>query len=369
MRNLAAEPLLWPAFRGPAVLFPASPFPSRPREVCGAVPSGARSLPKLLPLSVDAFVVAAAFLEGVPALALGDGTVRLLEDGEPKILPVHAGSVLAAELTRDGRALITGGDDGRLKRIDADGSVTELAERGRKWLDQIATGPDGALAFASGRSLWVRFADGRIEETLFPRAVGGIAFAPKGLRLAVARYDGVTLIFPGTNAKPTDLTWKGMHGLVSFSPDGRFVVTAMQEPALHGWRLPDARDMRMSGYPTKVRSMSWTTKGRYLATSGAPASVLWPFASKDGPMGKQPLELGFAQDSMVTRVSAHPDEDVVALGYSDGEVRLVRVPDGAEVPVRPGDGSPVSALAWDRTGERLLVGTEKGAAALFDLQA
>ncbi|MGH2340869.1 WD40 repeat domain-containing protein [Segnochrobactraceae bacterium EtOH-i3] len=326
-------------------------------------------MPKLVPLSLDAFVVAAAFIDDVPALALGDGTVRLLDGAEPKVLAVHAGSVLAAELTRDGRGLITGGDDGKLKRVAADGSVTDLAERGRKWLDQIATGPDGALAFASGRTLWVRFADGRIEETQFPRAVGGIAFAPKGLRLAIARYDGVTLIFPGTTAKPSELTWKGMHSLVSFSPDGRFVVTAMQEPALHGWRLPDARDMRMSGYPTKVRSMSWTAKGRYLATSGAPASVMWPFTSKDGPMGKQPLELGFAQDAMVARVAAHPDEDVVALGYSTGEVRLVRVPDGAEVPVRPADGAPISALAWDANGERLLIGTEKGAAGLFDLRA
>lgn len=326
-------------------------------------------MPKLNPFSVDAFVVAAAFIDGVPALALGDGTVRLVGENTQTTVAVHAGAVLAAELTRDGRGLVTGGDDGRLKRVAADGSVTELAERGRKWLDQIATGPDGAVAFASGRALWVRFSDGRIEETQFPRAVGGITFAPKGLRLAVARYDGVTLLFPGTKAKPTELTWKGMHGLVTFSPDGRFVVTAMQEPALHGWRLPDARDMRMSGYPTRVRSVSWTVKGRYLATSGAPASVLWPFSSKDGPMGKQPLELGFAQDAMVTRVAGHPDEDVVALGYSDGDVRLVRVPDGAEVPVRPRDGDAVSALAWDRAGERLLIGTEKGAAAVFDLRA
>ncbi len=326
-------------------------------------------MPKLTPFSVDAFVVTAAFIDDTPALALGDGTVRLLDGETETTLPVHAGAVLAAELSRDRRGLITGGDDGKLKRIDRTGAVTELAERGRKWIDQIATGPDGAIAFASGRSLWVRFADGRIEETTFPRAVGGIAFAPKGLRLAVARYDGVTLIFPGTRAPSGELTWKGMHSLVSFSPDNRFVVTAMQEPALHGWKLPEGRDMRMSGYPTKVRSISWTVKGRYLATSGAPAAVLWPFSSKDGPMGKQPLELGFAQDATVVRVAAHPDEDVVALGYSSGEVRLVRVPDGAEVPVRPAGGSAVSALAWDKNGERLLIGSEKGEAALFDLRA
>ncbi len=62
----------------------------------------------------------------------------------------------------------------------------------------------------------------------------------------------------------------------------------MQENALHGWQIADGSDMRMSGYPAKTRSIAWTAKGRYLATSGANAAILWPFHFKDGPMGKEP---------------------------------------------------------------------------------
>ena len=54
-----------------------------------------------------------------------------------------------------------------------------------------------------------------------PRAVGGLAFAPKGMRLAVARYDGVTLWWAGTDAEPVMLGWKGAHLGVIFSPDGK----------------------------------------------------------------------------------------------------------------------------------------------------
>ena len=49
-------------------------------------------------------------------------------------------------------------------------------------------------------------------------------------------------------------------------PDARFVITSMQENALHGWRLqPDKGHMRMSGYPGKVRSLSWSADGKSIA--------------------------------------------------------------------------------------------------------
>ena len=101
----------------------------------------------------------------------------------------------------------------------------------------------------------------------------------------------MTLWFPNMAAKPEFLEWAGSHLAVIFSPDNKFLVTAMHEPALHGWRLADNRHMRMSGYPGRVRSMSWSAGGKALATSGADTVIVWPFASKDGPMGKEPAML------------------------------------------------------------------------------
>ena len=58
--------------------------------------------------------------------------------------------------------------------------------------------------------------------------------------------------------------------------------------------------MRMSGYPAKVKSLSWSSKGKWLASSGAQAAIVWPFQAKDGPMGKAPVELGTRGNTMVT---------------------------------------------------------------------
>jgi WD40 repeat protein len=326
-------------------------------------------MPTIQEFPFGAFVVEGAFVGDRAAFALGDGTVRLVEGPATESVAVHGGAILSAEASRDGKRLITGGDDGLVAATDAKGNVERLAARPRKWIDHVAAGPGGAVAFSVGREAVFRSSDGRERSFLHPRTVGGIAFAPKGLRLAVARLDGVTLWWAGTDAEPATLEWKGAHLGVSFSPDGKNVVTAMQENALHGWRLDDGRDMKMSGYPAKPRSMAWSAKGRFLATSGANAAILWPFHFKDGPMGKTPLQLG-AREILVTRVACHPREEVVAIGYQDGMILAVRFGDAEEALLRrPGNApdGPVSALAWDASGKRLAFGTEQGAGGVISL--
>lgn len=323
-------------------------------------------MPTIAPIDVDGYVVRAGFLGDTAYFATGEGELVFLRNGESRCRP-HKGGLLAVEPARDGAALVTSGDDGRIVATSPDGSGELVAERPRKWIDLIACGPSGAVAFASGRTAWVRFADGREREFAHERAVGGLAFAPKGMRLAVARYDGASLWWAGRDADPVTLNWKGAHLGVSFSPDGKYLVTAMQENALHGWRLSDAQDMRMTGYPAKVKSFSWSLKGRHLATSGANAAIVWPFTGKSGPMGQTPLQLG-AREALVTTVSCHPKEDVAAIGYQDGMILMCRFQDNAEVLLRRPSGQPVSSLGWDKDGLRLAFGSEAGEAGVIALQ-
>ena len=107
------------------------------------------------------------------------------------------------------------------------------------------------------------------------------------------------------------------------STDGRFVITSMQEPTLHGWRLADRKDMRMSGYGARVRSLGWSVGGKWLATSGSTQLILWPFQGKDGPMGKTPRILA-PTEVQAEVVACHPKQEVVAVGYADGLVLLSR---------------------------------------------
>jgi len=324
-------------------------------------------MPTVAPLDLDGHCVAAAFVSDIPHFALADGEVHRLDHGH-KTVSAHDG-LLCATLALDGKTLVTGGEDGKVCAVSADGGVAVLAEVGRKWIATVASGPQGAVAYASGKTAWVRFADEKVKTLDHPRSVEGLAFAPKGMRLGVARFNGATLHFPATDGKPTELQWDGAHTGITFSPDGAFLVTTMQENALHGWKLSDGKHMRMSGYPAKVKSISWSARGKWLASSGAPAAIVWPFQAKDGPMGKAPLELGTRGNAMVTAVACHPTDEIVAIGYDDGMVLAARFADAKEVLLRrPGKGA-VTSMNWDGEGRRLAFGSSAGDCGVIDISA
>ncbi len=309
-------------------------------------------------------VVGAHFLGRTAVFVLGEEALLFAEpDGEERRMAVHDGAILAS--ASDGARIVSGGDDGKVVATDAGSSRVIAADPKRRWIDHVALGPDGAAAWSAGKTAFVQAKELRQFEA--PSTVGGLAFLPKGFRLAIAHYNGATLWFPNApQAAPDGLQWKGSHLGVAVSPDGRFLVTTMQEPMLHGWRLAERQHMRMAGYAARVMSLDWTVGGRWLATSGATQIILWPFHTKDGPMGKQPRLLAPAEPR-VEIVACHPKQDIVAAGYGDGMVLLVRIEDGAEILAKkPGD-APVSALAWSADGLLLAWGAEDGAAGIVDL--
>jgi WD40 repeat protein len=305
-------------------------------------------------------IVGVHFFGRTPVFVLGEEHLLFAsEQGEQRVA-IHGGAILAS--ASDGIRILTGGDDGTLVATEEGGEHRILAtDDKRRWIDQVALGPDGAVAWSAGKTAHVLTGKGEPRSFEAMSTVAGLAFAPKGFRLAIAHYNGATLWFPNASAKPETLEWKGSHLSVAFSPDGKFLVTAMQEPTLHGWRLADVKHMRMSGYSARVRSLAWSADGEFLTTSGSEQLILWPFDGKDGPMGRQPKIMARAQARVVV-VACHPHQPVVAVGYADGVVLLVRIDDGALIQVKPAGAAPVSALGWDANGQTLAFGTEGGEA-------
>jgi len=325
-------------------------------------------MPTVAPYDFDEHVDYAGFVGDEPVFALADGTVHFAT-GARQVFEAHEG-LLCATLTLKGDALLSSGEDCRVVSTTRTG-VVELAKHGSKWIDTIAAGPNGAVAYASGRTTWLKTAD-NVREIAHERAVEGLAFAPKGMRLACARYNGVSLHWGVASSTPVDLHWDGAHTGVTVSPDGKYIVTTMAENALHGWRLDDKRTgdgkhMRMAGYPSKPKNLSWSPKGKWLASSGAPSAVVWPFSGKDGPMGKAPKELGERSDALVVDVAFHPVTEVLAIGFNDGMVVAVQVEGGAEILLRrPGMGA-ITSLVWDKAGNRLAFGSTEGEGGVIDV--
>lgn len=316
----------------------------------------------------DAQVTAIVFDAEGAIFALGDGSVRF-EDGA--FSAAHDGAILCAVAHPSGDGAVTGGDDGRLiwhRRADA--GVLATSAKGQ-WIDAIdASAESGLIAFSAGKTLTVLDAKdaGFRRDFQHERTVSGVAFEPKGRRIATSTYGGAALWFARiAEQKPTFLKWAGSHTAVTFSPDGAFVVTAMQDAQLHGWRIKDHKDLRMGGYPSRVRSMSFLSDGRLMATSGAQGAVLWPFVGASGPMGREATEIGFDEGSQVALVASRPEHGLLAAGLSDGRVWLAD-PAGQGLNFLKADkGAPIIALAMSADATRVAWADEDGNAGVSTL--
>lgn len=316
----------------------------------------------------DAYVTAALFDKaGRAVFALGDGTVRF-EDGAT--VQAHDGAALCAAVHPSGAGVVTGGDDGRLVWSRPEGAE-ELARIPGRWIESVAASAESKLiAFAAGRELHVRdVADPAFARTFqHEKSVSAIAFDPKGRRIACATYGGAWLWYARiADQKPTVLKWAGSHVACAFSPDGRFLISSMQDNQLHGWRVADEKNMRMGGYPAKVKSLSFLAKGALMATSGANGVVVWPFAGSTGPMGKQAAEVGYEESALSTIVAGQPSGQWVAWGLDDGRVKACDLAGQKVVNLKAEKGSPITALAITPDAKRVAWGDEDGNAGVAEV--
>ncbi|MEJ0062226.1 MAG: WD40 repeat domain-containing protein [Alphaproteobacteria bacterium] len=311
------------------------------------------------------------------AAALGDGRLALLaaDDGPQEPSLIHAHDGISLSLAACGDDFISGGDDGSVVRVGNDSEPKNLFRQKGKWIDHAAADPDGGIiAAAYGKNIQLLDGGGQPlgAPLLHPGSIGGMAFSPNGKRLAASHLNGVSLWW--TNAKeqkPVVLPWKGSHLAVAWHPDGKIVMTAMQESALHGWRLADMNEMRMQGYAGKISAMRFSPRGRYLFTSGAAQAIGWPFFG-GGPWGKAPIAIGTDRGMLASEVAPHPKDDIVAIGSQDGMIELAPTDGRPAVMIHPPvaeQGSAVTGLAWNSAGTCLFAALESGYLMLFTIDS
>jgi len=341
-----------------------------------ANPAWRQALPPSRSVNSEAPVAACAFNRDgtLAAYALGDGAVRLLPaevdaaapDAQP---PVHSGAVLCLIGDPAGDGFISGGDDGRLLRVNTDGTAAELLNQKGRWIEHLAQHrASSAIAASAAKNAYVVKA-GEVRE-LGPHqsTVADLDFSKDGSRIACAHYGGVTVWSLGQDTlPPRRFAWAGSHVALRWSTDGKFIATATQENDIHVWRIAQATDMRMQGYPAKVKSLSWTADARFLYTSAQPVFTAWPFAGK-GPEGKPPLQFGDEGAGLISVVAAHPTAEYVAGGYDSGELQLGDIKTRRSVVLKMADGSAITCLTWSPDGQKLAAGNDRGDMLVIDLR-
>jgi WD40 repeat protein len=303
------------------------------------------------------------------AFALANGSLRLVELARQEQnvsigIPMHSSAILSLAAHPHG-GFVTGGEDGTIRRLLPDGTTLEWAKHPNRWIETLLVAEDGRTFYVVGKTIQVLAADGgkAMELGPLPSTVSGLDL--KGTVLAASHYNGITLwALDDTSIAPRVLTWKGSHLSVVLSPNLQYAATGMQDGEVHGWRLADGREMRMSGYPSKVRSIAFTADSNWLATSSSETVVIWPFDGK-GPEGREPLEMLDGKGALVTRVACHPVSSMVACGFESGTLGMVDVKSKSGGLFPLSKRGPITAISWSRDGHHLLSGSDEGRAAIF----
>jgi WD40 repeat protein len=266
------------------------------------------------------------------------------------------------------RLLASGGQDGAVKFWDTDaGQHTATAALGGNWVDHLAWRPSPAadstgtvwLAAAAGRSITAVLPDGTVRHRFAdaPKTVSALAWHPSGTLLACASFGGVQL-WNGDDfsAHRTYAYTNGIHAL-TWSPDGRWLVSGNQDPSVHLWLPAEDDELHMSGYEGKVRELSFDRTSRWLATGGGQDACVWDCSGK-GPEGREPAML--PHDAKVCAVAFQHSHGLLATAAEDGSL-LLWSPERAQ-PLRATVRLPSAAtrLAWSPDDQLLAVGSAKG---------
>ncbi len=327
-------------------------------------------------------VTAVAWSGHCAGFALADGTVALApvpwagapslrprKEGGVEVVPargppppltrasVSRGPCLAVAGAADG--FLTGGADGRVRRLALDGTAEKVA--------QLGAGVDAVVAAGPG---WACISDGRVyegpvtRERDLPRAAGLAWNGASGL--AVSHAGGVALC-RGEQVERLPAEAPGT-AVIAFSPDGRWLASR----AL--WRLRPAgapERVAPAGAPERVElpdapeppaAVAFSTDGTLLALAGADGVRLWHLSDAAAPAPGAWQGGGRA----ATALAFHPRRPLLVAAYGNGAVVLGPA-SGRDMLLLRGAAEGISALAFDASGAWLAIGTADGGCEIIAL--
>jgi WD40 repeat protein len=286
----------------------------------------------------------------------------------------HDSSLDVVGFSGDGQFLMAAGQDGELLLWELGGTgVRPLAmdpiRLGGGWIDAAAWQPGGLLlVVAAGREL--RLWDGAARQWLeppleLPGTIQALAWSADGVQLAASCHGELVLWQPCLSS-PSDPPLR--HAIASaglalaFSGPGHQLACGMLDRSLLVWPQDcHGQPWQFSGFPAKVRQLTWSEQPGHLApllaSAAAEAVILWTQV-KQGAKAWQPEPLLW-HEKRVNALAFAPGSTLLASASSDGTVALW---DGRGRLIQPieGQGAGFQTLAWRRDGRHLAAGDAKG---------
>jgi len=259
--------------------------------------------------------------------------------------------------------LASGGQDGKVHLWDIpSGQIAATASFDRGWVEHLAWSPAESpflLAAAAGRELALLRPDGTVHHRfpLAPKTISALSWSPSGRHLAVAYFGGVCLWDITTLAAYKEFAYANSIHALTWSGDGKWLVSGNQDPSVHLWVPETDFEFHMSGYESKVKDIDFDHTARWLATSGGQDACVWD-CQGNGPEGREPAML--PHDAKVCALAYQNRHGLLATGSEDGVVMLWSPERAKPLRATVRMPTPATKLSWSKDDRLLAVGTSKG---------
>jgi WD40 repeat protein len=251
-------------------------------------------------------------------------------EGNPRVFGEQERGVHSAAFSPDGRYILTGSGDNKLRLWDvATGKCLRIFEGGGSF---VAYSPDGRFALS----------------------VGYEKYKTNGVRLWDVAT-GQCLRMHGIGADP-----------VVFSPDGRFALSGAEDNTLRLWHVAGGQCLRtFEGHKNKIRAVAFSPDGRY-ALSGTEAFS----GSEEGKLRLWDVTTGrclrtFEGDARCVAFS--PDGRHALSGARGGTILLWDLATGRCVHTFTGHTHAIHSVAFSPDGHYALTGGWDGKLLLWDV--
>jgi len=294
---------------------------------------------------------------------------RLDAPDAPAVLRGHTAAVITAAMSPDGRRVLTSSNDQSVKEWTRAPSPSDQWVAGRTMpaLAAIAddTGSRTAILSADNR-VSLQDAEGR-EVARLPkrrRPVVSMVLCPGGRCLIMTGDDGWAELWDTRNGDGDTVELKG-HGRkimkVAIDPSGRLAVTVSMDGLALVWDVETgARVLDLAGHIGEIFDAAFTNSGEFLVTASRDRTArIWRIPAPTTTRSRTNLQ------SRSAAVSA--DGNLVAVGATDGTVRLLGSASLEEMASAKIGNVPVTFVAFDQAGSRLLAGSEAGEVAVYSV--
>ena len=267
-----------------------------------------------------------------------------------------------------GRVLTIGGNDARLWDIDSREMLVRFSPHGAVAAADIS--PDGKLLVTGS---WDQSA--KIWETATGRAilkldgihegfVNSVEFSPDGNRILTGSDDGTARLWDVATGKPLETVFKG-HGSrvrqACFNHDGTLILTSANDKTARIWEVATGKSqVTLVGHDWAVLCGEFSPDGRHVVTGSEDnTAIVW-----DATSGLPQLKLAGHTDS-ITSVAFSPDGKRVLTGSQDNVAKLWDAKTGKEILTLVGHQQELTSVSFSPDGLSALTSGRDGATILW----